>query len=105
MHGGKVTEEGQRRLDAMVRTTDGFQIANSISNYAVPENSSAQAGRHPEFSRRQPDSRPPTPRSREARGGMGDRRAESGNLAGRISRALKHMRALWQNSYGLVEVG
>jgi len=22
-----------------------------------------------------------------------------------ISRALKHMRALWQNSYGLVEVG
>ena len=27
MHGGKVSEEGQRRLDAMVRTNDGFQIA------------------------------------------------------------------------------
>src|ERR1039457_4210572 len=27
MTGGKVSEEGQRRLDAMVRTNDGFQIA------------------------------------------------------------------------------
>src|SRR6202020_303095 len=27
MTGGKVTEEGERRLDAMVRTHDGFQIA------------------------------------------------------------------------------
>ena len=27
MYGGKVSEEGQRRLDAMVRTSDGFQIA------------------------------------------------------------------------------
>src|SRR5438309_5043313 len=27
MTGGKVSEEGERRLDAMVRTTDGFQIA------------------------------------------------------------------------------
>src|SRR5207249_7415128 len=27
MTGGKVSEEGERRLDAMVRTTDGFKIA------------------------------------------------------------------------------
>jgi ATP-dependent DNA helicase RecG len=27
MTGGKVTEEGQRRLDAMVQTNDGFKIA------------------------------------------------------------------------------
>src|SRR6202007_3181135 len=27
MTGGKVSEEGERRLDAMVRTSDGFQIA------------------------------------------------------------------------------
>src|SRR5437660_10528308 len=27
MTGGKVTEEGQRRLEAMVRTNDGFKIA------------------------------------------------------------------------------
>ena len=27
MTGGKVSEEGERRLDAMVRTNDGFQIA------------------------------------------------------------------------------
>ncbi len=27
MTGGKVSEEGERRLDALVRTTDGFQIA------------------------------------------------------------------------------
>ncbi len=27
MTGGKVSEDGERRLDAMVRTTDGFQIA------------------------------------------------------------------------------
>src|SRR5580700_5456409 len=28
MTGGKVSEEGEQRLDAMVRTTDGFQIAD-----------------------------------------------------------------------------
>ncbi len=27
MTGGKVSEEGQKRLDAMVRTNDGFKIA------------------------------------------------------------------------------
>ena len=27
MTGGKISEDGERRLDAMVRTTDGFQIA------------------------------------------------------------------------------
>src|SRR5260370_33085810 len=27
MRGGRVSEEGERRLDAMVRTNDGFQIA------------------------------------------------------------------------------
>ena len=27
MTGGKVSEEGERRLDAMVRTNDGFEIA------------------------------------------------------------------------------
>src|SRR5438094_10330955 len=27
MTGGKISEEGQRRLDAMARTNDGFQIA------------------------------------------------------------------------------
>ncbi len=26
MTGGKVSEEGECRLDAMIRTTDGFQI-------------------------------------------------------------------------------
>src|SRR5260370_39934039 len=27
MRGGKVSEEGERRLDAMVRSNDGFQIS------------------------------------------------------------------------------
>ena len=37
MTGGKISEDGERRLDAMVRTNDGFQIANSTLSCEVPE--------------------------------------------------------------------
>ena len=43
MTGGKVSEDGDRRLDAMVRTTDGFRLPNSISNCAGQASSSAPA--------------------------------------------------------------
>ena len=43
MTGGKVSEDGERRLDAMVRTTTDSRSPNWISNCAVRANSSALA--------------------------------------------------------------
>ena len=59
MTGGKVTEEGERRLDAMVRTNDGFQIAELDLELRGPGEffGTRQAG-HAQLPRRQPDSRP-----------------------------------------------
>ena len=43
MHGGKVSEEGQRRLDAMAGTNDGFQIAELDLELRGPGISSARS--------------------------------------------------------------
>ena len=43
MTGGKISEDGERRLDAMVRTTDGFQIAELDLELRGPASSSAPA--------------------------------------------------------------
>ena len=45
MTGGKVSEDGQRRLDAMVKTNDGFRSPNSISNCAARANFLARGRR------------------------------------------------------------
>ena len=55
MTGGKVTEEGERRLNAMVRTSDGFQIAELDLELRGPgEFFGTPAARDAEFSRGQP---------------------------------------------------
>jgi ATP-dependent DNA helicase RecG len=106
MTGGKVSEDAERRLDAMVRTSDGFQIAELDLEMRGPGEffGTRQAGM-PSF---------------QAASLIRDRdllelaKKEAGAvLAGpnseisqtEIDRALSQMRARWQKTYGLVEVG
>ena len=67
MTGGKVTEDGQRRLDAMVRTNDGFKIAELDLELRGPGEffGTRQAGL-PELPRREHHSRRATAGSRQA---------------------------------------
>jgi ATP-dependent DNA helicase RecG len=106
MTGGKISEDGERRLDAMVRTCDGFEIAELDLELRGPGEffGTRQAG-SPSF---------------QVANIMRDRdllelakREAAAVLAGpnnevsqaEIDRALRHMRAKWPKSYGLVEVG
>jgi ATP-dependent DNA helicase RecG len=106
MTGGKVTEEGQRRLDAMVKTNDGFKIAELDLELRGPGEffGTRQAGM-PSFR--------VANIIRDAQLLEAAKFEAAAVLAGpnsevsveEISRALVHMRTLWQHSYGLVEVG
>jgi len=106
MTGGNITEEGQRRLDAMVRTNDGFQIAELDLELRGPGEffGTRQAG--------MPDFRVANI-IRDAQLLEAAKREAAAVLAGpnseisseEISRALVQMRARWQHTYGLVEVG
>ena len=106
MHGGKMSEEGQRRVDFMVRTNDGFQIAELDLELRGPGEffGTKQAG---------------IPSFRVANL-IRDRQlleAAKGEAAfvisgpnqdisqEEINGALKHMRSRWALSYGLAEVG
>ncbi len=106
MTGGKVTEEGQRRLDAMVRTNDGFQIAELDLELRGPGEffGTRQAGM-PSFrvANLIRDAQLLEAAKREAAAVIAGPNSEIS--AAEISRALVHMRALWQHTYGLVEVG
>jgi len=106
MTGGKVTEEGQRRLDAMVKTNDGFKIAELDLELRGPGEffGTRQAGM-PSFRVANiiRDAKLLEVAKREAAAVLAGPNAE---ISGEeISRALVHMRALWQHTYGLVEVG
>src|ERR1700704_4964147 len=106
MYGGKVSEEGQRRLDAMVQTNDGFQIAELDLELRGPGEffGTKQAG---------------IPSFRVANIIRDRQLLEAAKLEAafvlsgpnqeisqnEIDRALKHMRTRWALSYGLVEVG
>jgi len=106
MTGGKVSEDGERRLDAMVRTNDGFQIAELDLELRGPGEffGTRQAGM-PSF---------------QVADLIRDRQLleaakieAAAVLAGpnkeitqpEIDEALRHMRTRWHKSYGLVEVG
>jgi ATP-dependent DNA helicase RecG len=105
MTSGKVTDEGQRRLDAMVRTNDGFAIAELDLELRGPGEffGTRQAG-IPSFQVAN------LIRDRELLEAA--RREAAAVLAGpsqeitrqEIDNALRHMRARWQKTYGLVEV-
>jgi ATP-dependent DNA helicase RecG len=106
MTGGKISEDGERRLDAMVRTTDGFQIAELDLELRGPGEffGTRQAGM-PNFQ--------VANLIRDRQLLEAAKREASAVLAGpsqevskeEVDRALRHMRAHWQKTYGLVEVG
>jgi ATP-dependent DNA helicase RecG len=106
MTGGKMTEEGERRLDAMVRTNDGFQIAELDLELRGPGEffGTRQAGM-PSFrvANLIRDRQLLELAKREAAAVMAGPNSEVTQVE--ISRALLALRARWQHTYGLVEVG
>jgi ATP-dependent DNA helicase RecG len=106
MTGGKVTEEGERRLDAMVRTHDGFRIAELDLELRGPGEffGTRQAGM-PSFrvANLIRDRQLLELAKREAAAVMAGPNSEITQVE--ISRALVALRACWQRTYGLVEVG
>jgi ATP-dependent DNA helicase RecG len=106
MTGGKVTEEGERRLDAMVRTNDGFQIAELDLELRGPGEffGTRQAGM-PSFrvANLIRDRKLLELAKREAAAVMEGPDSEVTQVE--ISRALVALRTRWQHTYGLVEVG
>ena len=106
MTGGKVTEEGERRLDAMVRTNDGFQIAELDLELRGPGEffGTRQAGM-PNFrvANLIRDWQLLELAKREAAAVMAGPNSEV--TQAEISRALVALRTRWQHTYGLVEVG
>jgi ATP-dependent DNA helicase RecG len=106
MRGGKVSEEGERRLDAMVRSNDGFQIAELDLELRGPGEffGTKQAG-IPSFRVANiiRDRQLLEAAKREAAFVISGPNAEVSKEE--IDRALREMRARWALSYGLVEVG
>src|ERR1022692_1842160 len=106
MTGGKVSEEGQRRLDAMVRTNDGFQIAELDLELRGPGEffGTRQAGM-PSFrvANLIRDRQLLELAKREAAAVVAGPNSEVTQVE--ISRALVALRTRWQHTYGLVEVG
>src|ERR1700729_886415 len=104
--GGKVTEEGERRLDAMVRTNDGFQIAELDLELRGPGEffGTRQAGM-PNFrvANLIRDRQLLELAKREAAAVMAGPNSEITQVE--ISRALVALRTRWPRTYGLVEVG
>jgi ATP-dependent DNA helicase RecG len=104
--GGKVTPEAEQRLDTMVRTTDGFEIAETDLQLRGPGEffGTRQAGlpgfRVANLIR---DREMLEAARREAMTVVsgGDKEVTQAE----VSRALVHLRSHWQRRYGLVEVG
>lgn len=106
MTGEKISEEGERRLDAMVRTHDGFQIAELDLELRGPGEffGTRQAGMPTsQVANLVRDRELLEMAKREAAAVLAGPNAEISQ--DEISRALRHMRTRWQRTYGLVEVG
>ncbi|MBV8050686.1 MAG: ATP-dependent DNA helicase RecG [Acidobacteriaceae bacterium] len=106
MTGGKVSEDGERRLDAMVRTSDGFEIAELDLELRGPGEffGTRQAGM-PNFrvANLLRDRQLLEAAKREAAAVLDGPNGEVSREE--IDRAVRYMRTRWQKSYGLVEVG
>jgi ATP-dependent DNA helicase RecG len=106
MTGGKVSEEAERRLDAMVKTTDGFALAELDLELRGPGEffGTRQAGM-PSFrvASLVRDADLLELAKREAAAVMQGPSQEVSQME--IKNALRHMRNRWSRTYGLVEVG
>jgi ATP-dependent DNA helicase RecG len=106
IRGAKVSEEGERRLDTMVRSNDGFQIAELDLELRGPGEffGTKQAG-IPSFRVANiiRDHELLEAAKREAAFVISGPNAEISKEE--IDRALREMRSRWALSYGLVEVG
>jgi len=106
MTGGKISPEGQQRLDAMIRTQDGFEIAELDLALRGPGEffGTRQAGM-PGFrvANLLRDRRILEAAKREAAILVAGSDSEIGREE--VETALHHLRAHWQRRYGLVEVG
>jgi ATP-dependent DNA helicase RecG len=106
MTGGKISEDGEKRLNAMVGTNDGFKIAELDLELRGPGEffGTRQAGM-PSFrvANLIRDQHLLQAAKREAAAVVAGPSSEISEVE--ISRALVHMRSRWQNTYGLVEVG
>ncbi|HTR65637.1 MAG TPA: ATP-dependent DNA helicase RecG [Terriglobales bacterium] len=105
MTGKKISEDGERRLDAMVRTTDGFQIAELDLELRGPGEffGTRQAGM-PNFQvanliRDRQLLEAATLEAATVLAGPSEEVSQE-----EIDRALHHMRTRWAKTYGLVEV-
>ena len=105
MTSGKVSEEGERRLDAMVKIDDGFRIAELDLELRGPGEflGTRQAGL-PSFrvAHLIRDGQLLEAARNEAATVLAGPNGEISQVE--IDRALRHMRARWQTAYGLVEV-
>jgi ATP-dependent DNA helicase RecG len=106
MTGGKISEEAQQRLDTMVRTSDGFEIAEKDLELRGPGEffGTKQAGmpslRVANLVR---DRKLLELAKREARGLLEEGTEE---ISGEEKRAaVQYLRMHWNRRYGLVEVG
>lgn len=106
MTGKKVSPEAEQRLDAMLRTTNGFEIAELDLEQRGPGEffGTRQAGM-PSFrvANLLRDRELLEHAKREAALVVSGPNAEIG--AQEIARAMAHLRSHWQRRYGLVEVG
>lgn len=106
MTGGKVSEDGERRLDAMVRTTDGFKIAELDLELRGPGEffGTRQAGM-PSFrvANLVRDRDLLEVAKREAAAVLAGPDKEISQQE--IDAALRSMNARWQKTYGLAEAG
>src|SRR5438067_1696847 len=105
MTSGKITEEGQRRLETMTRTSNGFEIAEEDLELRGPGEffGTKQAG-IPSFrvANLLRDRDLLEVARREAANTLEKQNEVS---AEERTRALQHLRSHWQRRYGLVEVG
>ena len=106
MTGGKISEEGERRLDAMVRTNDGFEIAELDLELRGPGEffGTRQAGM-PDFrvANLIRDRQLLEAAKREAAAVVAGPSAEITKKE--VDLAIRQMRARWKTTYGLAEVG
>jgi len=106
MTGGKISEEAQQRLDTMVRTSDGFEIAEKDLELRGPGEffGTKQAGmpslRVANLIR---DRKLLELAKREARGLLEESTEEISGEEKRV--AVQYLRTHWNRRYGLVEVG